>query len=321
MTVNGWRPLPPEPRLLGDLVTASSRVFLVGGTGLGKTLLAYAMAAGMATGRGFLGLTCDRTSRWLLIDGEMPTALIKQRTVDLMRRIGGIPPNSIAIYSRDRAEEFAKAFPRLGMMEPLNTDAGQAFALDLVTAIGGVDGIIFDNVMSLIAGDQKDEVPWFETLPLVSKVTARGMAQIWLDHTGHNTSRQYGSATKAWRFDVVGIMTPLEGDAAAGNGEVAFTLSFDSPGKARRRTPDNWRDFEPRVVRLADDRWSAERAGGEAKSTRQSAVSPVARAFHGALLDALSASETPGVGSGSVDLHTLWLIGAVAYRGRHGPAA
>src|SRR4029077_12619441 len=81
--------------------------------------------------------------------------------------------------------------------------------------------------------------PWNETLPLVGNLTARRIGQVWLDHTGHNTERQYGSSTKAWRFDAVGVMTPLPDDQR-GRHEVAFTLSFEYPGKARRRTPDNW---------------------------------------------------------------------------------
>lgn len=247
--------IPPDRRLLGDVVTSGSRVFLVGSTGLGKTLLAYAMAAGMATGQGFLGWRCDAPARVLIIDGEMPSGLIKSRVADVLRRAGPIPHGNLAIYSRDRAEEFARVFPRLGMMEPLNTDAGRAFVLDLVDAIGGVDIVVFDNVMSLIAGDQKDEVPWSEALALVSALTTRGIAQVWLDHTGHNSTRQYGSSTKAWRFDAVGVMTPIEGESGIGSG-VTFKLSFEPPGKARRRTPDNWQDFETTTIRLQDDQWT-----------------------------------------------------------------
>jgi hypothetical protein len=42
-------------------------------------------------------------------------------------------------------------------------------------------------------------------------------------------------------------MTPLPDDQR-GRHEVAFTLSFEYPGKARRRTPDNWVDFDSPMV-------------------------------------------------------------------------
>jgi hypothetical protein len=249
----------PEQRLLGDFITSSTRAFLVGATGIGKTMLIYAMVAGMASGKGFLHWTCDRPSKWLIVDGEMPTVLIKSRSADLLRRAGPllIPPHNITIYGRDREDEFAAAFPSLGRMSPLNTEAGHQFVMDLIAAVGGVDGVAFDNVMSLAPGDQRDEQTRAGCIPLVEYIGRHGMAQLWGDHTGHNSARQYGSNTKSWRFDALGILTPLLEDNQPVD-HLAFKLSFESPGKARRRTPDNWRDFAPQIVRLVDDEWSAE---------------------------------------------------------------
>ena len=176
-------------------------------------------------------------------------------------------------------------------MPPLNTEAGHNWVLALIDRLGGVDVVIFDNVMSLIGGDQKDEVPWTETLPLVQSLTGRRVGQIWLDHTGHNQDRQYGSSTKAWRFDAVGIMAPLPEDQQT-RGEVAFALSFDHPGKARRRTPDNWRDFEGCTIRLADDRWTSEPASKAAGAVR--GTLPTAQLFHRAFLDALAVADPSG---------------------------
>jgi RecA-family ATPase len=74
LSIETWaeRELSPRDRLLGDLVTTTSRVFLVGRTGLGKTLLALALACGMASGDGFLHWRSSRAARVLIIDGEMP---------------------------------------------------------------------------------------------------------------------------------------------------------------------------------------------------------------------------------------------------------
>jgi hypothetical protein len=222
----------------------------------------------------------------------MPGELIKSRSIDALRRAGMPPsPGNLLIYSRDTEEEFARKFPTLGMMPPLNTEAGHNFVLALIDAVGGVDAVIFDNVMSLVAGDHREEIPWNETLPLVGKLTARRIGQIWLDHTGHNTERQYGSATKAWRMDAVGQMTPLPDDQR-GQHEVAFTLSFEYPGKARRRTPENWSDFETVVIRLKDDRWTSEPVGGE---KRLGKVQPGRVPFYDALVAAIGISSiAPG---------------------------
>ena len=261
LSVMAWANLEiePERRLLGDVITSSTRGFISGTTGIGKTMFIYGMVGGMASGQGFLHWTCDGPSRWLIIDGEMPKVLVKGRSTDLLRRADPllIHPHGVTIYSRDREDEFAKAFPHLGRISPLNTDAGHSFVTDLITAIGGVDGVVFDNVMSLAPGDQKDEEVWAGCIPLVEYLSRNGIAQIWADHTGHNTVRQYGSSTKGWRFDTLAMLTPLTGDDEPTPDHLAFKLSFD---KARRRTPDNWREFAPQVVRLVDDMWIVEPA-------------------------------------------------------------
>ncbi len=144
--------------------------------------------------------------------------------------------------------------------------------------------------MSLIDGDHKDEIPWTETWPLVFVISTQGIAQIWLDHAGHNGVRQCGSSTKAWRFDAVGVMTALD-DADRTPNETAFVLSFELPyGKARRRTPESWRDFARATIRLRDDQCSCDGVSPTTKRPKAglSAVKPSDRVFHAALIDALT---------------------------------
>jgi hypothetical protein len=288
------RELPPPERLLGDLLTTTSRVFLVGPTGLGKTLLALRMAVGMARGIGFPPWHSVRAARVLYIDGEMPAELMKTRIADAARSAGCEHSlDTLFVYSRDWAEELAKLYPTLGILEPLNTEQGQTFIRQLCDIIRP-DVIVLDNVQALITGDLRDEVPWTETLPLVTALTTRRIGQLWCDHTGWNTARQYGSSTKAWRFDSVGIMTPLSDDDRRQRHEVAFTLSFDPPaGKARRRTPDNWEEFSPHIIRLCDGRWTSEPTDPAAKKV-EIKVTPMDEAHHSALLDALAITSTPG---------------------------
>jgi hypothetical protein len=59
------RELPPEECLLGSLIPRGSRSFLVGSTGIGKTMLGLAMAGGMSSGTGFLNWRAARRSRVL----------------------------------------------------------------------------------------------------------------------------------------------------------------------------------------------------------------------------------------------------------------
>jgi hypothetical protein len=260
---------------------------------LGKTLLGLGVAMGVASGTGFLQWPASRPARVLYLDGEMPAELIKPRVRDALRRVGtAARPENLIIFGRDIETEARKLCPTLPPSAPLNTEPGQKFLLALLKAIGRVDLIIFDNVMSLVSGDQKDEVPWSDTLPLVQAITDRRIGQLWLDHTGHNQDRQYGSSTKGWRFDAIGIMKPIEGETDPRN--PVFTLSFEHPGKARRRTPDNWQQFATQTVRLVDDEWVHEPVAKDAKSGQDSNMKPGAAARHQALRAVLARTGQPG---------------------------
>ncbi len=306
LAIESWttREIARSDRLLGDLVTTTTRVFLVGRTGLGKTMLGLAMACGIASGQGFLHWRAYRPARVLYIDGEMPSELIKARATDALRRAVNPPaPGNLMIYARDDEDAIATKFPTLGRMPPLNTEPGASWVLALIDKIGGIDCIFLDNVMSLLVGVQKEEEAWAGVLPLVQALTARRIGQVWLDLTGHNTDRQYGSSTKSWRFDAVGIMTPLpEGQRNAN--DLAFTLSFDHPGKARRRMPNNAADFATTTIRLADDQWTSGPAEGSGMGGR---IPPMAKAWHKALVNTLAVADPPGAVS-----RTTWY-----YQGAH----
>ena len=88
LSASTWlsRDLPAVDRLLGDFITTTSRTFLVGRTGLGKTMLGLAIGMGMAFGTGFLHWRSARPARVIYIDGEMPSELLIQRVRDAARR-------------------------------------------------------------------------------------------------------------------------------------------------------------------------------------------------------------------------------------------
>src|SRR4051812_14363511 len=90
--------IPPEEKLLGDLIVPGSRTFLVGTTGLGKTLFGYELVGGMTSGSGVLGWRCARASRWLIIDGEMPSPLIQRRISEVLARHKP-PRENLIVYS------------------------------------------------------------------------------------------------------------------------------------------------------------------------------------------------------------------------------
>jgi RecA-family ATPase len=137
------RDLPAPDFLLGSWLTTTTRGLLVAPTGIGKTMLGLAICGAVAAGRDFLHWGGRRPARALFIDGEMSRRLLKQRLIDEVRRLG-LKPEGLHILSHDDLENFA----------PFNTPDGQKAIEGIIDEIGGVDLITFDNIMSLVAGDQ-----------------------------------------------------------------------------------------------------------------------------------------------------------------------
>jgi len=142
-------------------------------------------------------------------------------------------------------------FPEL---PPLSDPLGRLAIDKIIAALGGVDLIVFDNLQALLAGDMREELPWKNVLGWVEDLTRRKIAQVWVHHTGHLTTRSYGTKTREWQMDVVALLESVERPEA----DLAFSLKFT---KARERTPGNRDDFEPMIITLSGDRWASE-AGG-----------------------------------------------------------
>lgn len=233
LSLERWlaRDMAPPDYLLAELLSTTSRMMLVGPTGFGKTNLAMAMGFGMASKTGFLHWQSPRRARVLYVDGEMSRRLMKTRLADAARRQGENPATFFAICRDDVPD-----------LPPLNSFEGQEFINGIIDKIGGVDFIFFDNIMSLLSGDVKEEFPWTDTLPWAKRLTQRSIGQCWVHHTGVDQSRSYGTSTREWQLDTVALMEAVERPGA----DIAFTIKFS---KARERVPHNRADFESRRAR------------------------------------------------------------------------
>jgi len=129
-------------------------------------------------------------------------------------------------------------------MGPLNTEAGQGWLWRAIAAVGDLDAILFDSVAFLTTGDKTTEDSWAPIQPLTLKLSARGIGQVWLNHTGHNTDHGYGSKTKEWGMTaVLALKNNAKGTEAAQGASVH--LKFD---KARERNKATWRQFDERAI-------------------------------------------------------------------------
>ena len=139
-SLSDWlaRDLPAPDFMLGELLSTTSRLMLVGPTGLGKTNFAMAISMSVAAGDNFLHWNArEGPRRVLFIDGEMSNRLLKRRLEDATRRAGCIP-NGFHALSRDDAPD----------MPPLDSPAGQRYVNRVIEHLGGADLTVFDNLQA-----------------------------------------------------------------------------------------------------------------------------------------------------------------------------
>jgi hypothetical protein len=270
-TIAEWlgRDLPPPDRVIGEWLTTTSRVIINAETGLGKTNFVMALCAHAAAGQDFLHWRAHRPFRVLFIDGEMSRRLLKSRLEDVVRRLGFAPENLHALSHED-----------LPGFQPLNTPGGQASIKHCIEQIGGVDLVCFDNVMSLVPGEMKDEESWRRAEPLVLWLTKQAIGQIWVHHTGHDTTHGYGTKTREWKMDTVLLLTEEE----RGDTDLSFALTFK---KARERTPETRSDFQDVKIALVFDQWRHE----VTEAARPAKVSPLTGKGLAALTNVLASEH------------------------------
>ena len=244
LLVSAWhkRQLPPRDYLLDGILSTTSRCLISGDTGVGKTLLALELGFAIAAGADFLNWTGVRPARVIYLDGEMPAETLKER-IEAAAEIYGAEVQLYA-YNRDHLGPDA--------MPPLNKPEGQVWLWKEIEAVKP-DLIIFDSMMCLLSGPLSEEETWQPCLPLVRLLSGRRIAQVWLNHTGHDATRSFGSKTKEWEFDTA-IMLSKDKDKPDDD---AVQLSFT---KARLRTPKITSLFKPQLIRRTENGWTTEAA-------------------------------------------------------------
>jgi RecA-family ATPase len=237
----------PEPKpLLGHILNATDRAFLIGPTGLGKTMLLIALGMAIAEGRPFLHWQgSGRPSRVLYIDGEMPRHVIVDRLRDEVQRLKRTP-KTFWFLSKEDFEDM----PPINLQDMSGAVTGTRY-VDGLIGVYRPELVIFDNIQALLIGDMKKEDAWALILPWVKTLTRKNIAQVWAHHTGLDESRGYGTKTKEWAFDLV-MMMERNKDTDVDGKVLTFDLEFT---KKRKSTPVTYKEFEAVTITLKDDRW------------------------------------------------------------------
>jgi hypothetical protein len=264
LTARAWmqKEISPRDYLLGGVMCPTSRWFVFGETGIGKTLLGMDLGGAVAAAANFLRWTGQHKACVMYLDGELPMETFKERIELLVKRHGP----DIEFYGYNREDLGDNGLP------PLNTEYGQAWLRREIIAIKP-DLIIFDSIMCLLFGSMLDEATWMPMRPFVRWLTANHIAQIWLHHANDN-GKSFGDKTREWEMDTVVFLSRLIGEDSAPD-ETAIRLEFR---KARLRTPANAEQFLPLVIRPGDD-WEFEAAPKNTMAARTRSPDNIIREY------------------------------------------
>ncbi len=188
---------PAVPWVIDGLVVRGALTVLNGREGEGKSLLAMALAAGVALGENQAGMDC-RAGRVLILDSE-------NGAYETHRRVHALGlPGSVEMYEPGDGQRF-----------DLRTDLGD---LDRLLTLHEPDLLILDSFRTLWGGEENDSGEVAKVLdPLRNLVRRHKAGTILLHHSGKGSGSYRGSS------------------AIGASAELGFTLARDEGDEDRDR--------------------------------------------------------------------------------------
>ena len=196
------RKLPPRRALLAPWLPMAGLAMIHAPRGIGKTHIALGTAWAVATGTGFLRWKVPEdvgAYRVLLLDGEMPGAVLQQRLDRVVKASGHTPP--LADYLQIAASDLT----RDGLPDLADPAAQERYA----DIIGDADLIVVDNLTTLCRGLKENEADSWTPVQNWLLAQRRQGKSVLVIHHGGKSGAQRGTSRKEDVLDtVIGLRKP-----------------------------------------------------------------------------------------------------------------
>jgi hypothetical protein len=230
--------IPPRAMMLTPWLPEQGLAMIYAPRGTGKTRVAHGILHAIATGSSFLRWTAPQPRRVLLLDGEMPTAVLQ----NMLRATVGASQCSLIdpSYFKIAAADLVRA----GLPD-LADPAAQPFYCD---AVADADLVLVDNLSTLCHGlKENDADSWTPVQSWALSLRRAGKSALLIHHGG-KSGQQRGTSRKEDVLDtVIALRRPPDYLAEQGaRFEVHFEKSRGFYGP----------DAEPFEAHLVGDQWA-----------------------------------------------------------------
>lgn len=233
------RNFPPRENLLAPWLAAKGLAMIFAPRGVGKTHLALGVSYAVASGGPFLKWRADKPRRVLLLDGEMPPAVLQERLANIAGHADNEPPPGFfKMLPYDLCEEGG---PDLGTIE------GQD---QLEPHLGDAELIVVDNLSTLArTGKENEAEGWGIIQSWALRQRRKGRSVLFIHHAGKGGDQRGTSKREDVLDTVIRLSHPDDYEPTDGaRFLVTFTKSRGIFGA----------DVEPFEARLCDGKWTCE---------------------------------------------------------------
>lgn len=233
---------PPKEHLLGPVLQERDLAMLFAQRGTGKTLFTIQMAITLAGGGTFLKWSALHPSNVLVVDGEMPGALMQARVKNARMWARGAELNLV-----DKNLVIVTPDTQPSGIKNLAYKDGQAW---LMPWIEWASVVILDSLLTLAPYGKGNEAESFQPMQdFLLQLRQMGKTALVVHHAG-KSGEQLGTINKETVLDTVFKLSPIDADKKTA--DTQFTLSFT---KNRNFWGD---DAASLIVSLQDGIWSYE---------------------------------------------------------------
>ena len=188
--------IPPREMLLEPILQKQGLLMLHFKRGVGKTHVVLGIAYALASGGSFLRWKAARPTRVLIVDGEMPLSALQERLAAVVAAGAQEPP------APDYLQLVASDYQPNGLPD-LATPEGQAALEPLLTAGGGVEVLILDNLSTLCrSGKENEGEGWLPVQEWALSLRRRGISVVFVHHAGKGGA-QRGTSRREDVLDTV----------------------------------------------------------------------------------------------------------------------